>query len=118
MDKNSLTNLLKDRGFTHRETSSKGLNIGTREIVKDDKVVFVGNYEEVKAWLDEYDIEDFNSSIYVEIEKYIRLCPTCHHFDKKDKVCDMCDYGGLAVRNNHGLSPREVQVCDVYKWCK
>jgi hypothetical protein len=56
------------------------------------------------------------SRIEIEINKYIRLCHTCYFFDKKQKVCDMCDYGGLSVTNNHGLKPSQVQRCDVYEY--
>jgi len=50
----------------------------------------------------------------VEIESYIRKCPTCYFFDSKDYVCDMCDQGGFSVINNHGKRPSKVNNCSVY----
>ena len=62
----------------------------------------------------DYEISEKQAQIRreVEIEKYIRLCPTCYHFD--GKLCDSCGYGGIIATNNKGLTPREVQYCNIY----
>jgi len=57
--------------------------------------------------------KDMLRRIEVEIEKYVRLCPTCYFFGE-DGTCDMCDAGGWAVIDNNGKRPTEVQDCNVY----
>ncbi len=50
----------------------------------------------------------------VEINKYIRLCPTCYFFSE-DGTCDMCDACGTHGTNNHGLKPSEIQRCETFR---
>jgi len=62
---------------------------------------------------DEIKKEDFIPNILCEIEKYIKLCPTCIWFD--GITCDSCDYGYPYATNNNGNRPNEVQDCNIYR---
>lgn len=65
--------------------------------------------------MDEYEITDKEAQVRreVEINKYIRLCPTCIHFSE-DGTCDSCGYGYPMATDNNGNTPREVQECNIY----
>ena len=115
-NKSSLTSLLKDKGFTHKKSKATGLKIGARDIIKDGIVVFSGDYKEVKEWLSSYEITNDDAERWKRAysKTYIDICPTCYYFDSKDKICDMCDAGGIAPIQNHGKKPTEVELCSIY----
>ena len=91
------------------------------EITKDGILLFKTNdggsfAKDFKAFLEDYEIsnKDMMQGLWVHIDKYVRLCPTCYYFDKKSKTCDMCEAGSPYAIDNNGKTPSEVQDCTVY----
>lgn len=89
------------------------------KILKDGAILFTTRnaftfFDDFRAFIADYEItsEQAQARIEVEINKYIRLCPTCVHFD--GKTCDSCGFAYPLATDNNGLKPQEVEDCNIY----